>query len=222
VSSATPRQVVPAKRIGVAVTGTVPAVPAAHPARLVGTAQVARGRLLAVWTPRLAWWLGRTGRAGLAGIALLGASAVFFVSTHGQLAGEVRQLSADLAAARTRDAAKSPASDGSVSSASLQNMPARSEMPQVLTVLLRQADEASLSIDTAKYEISAAKAGSLVRHRLSFPVTGPYTNVRQFLDSTLAAIPELAIDDLSLTRKSITDSTVEAQMRMTIFTRGSP
>lgn len=221
-STPTPRQLLPAKRAGVAVAGAAPAVPAARPAGLGPSAPAVRGRLLALWVPRLSWSIGRTGRAGLAGIALLGASAVFFVSTHGQLADEVRQMNADLAAARARDVAKPVAADGSASPQSPRNLPARSEMPQILTVLLRQADDADLSIDTAKYEIGATKAGSLVRYRLSFPVAGAYTNVRRFLDSTLAEIPELAIDDLSLTRKSISDSTVEAQMRMTIFTRGSP
>lgn len=221
-SVAKPRQLILAKRAEGAVIGMPPAAPAVRAAGIGALALIVRDRLLAVWVPRLSWAIGRTGRLGLAGIALLGASAVFFFSTHGHVADEVRQLRADLVAARARAAAERRAPDTAASPQSLRSLPARSEMPQVLKILLRQADDAQLSIDTAKYEINATKAGSLIRYRMSFPVTGPYPNVRQFLDSTLTEIPELAIDDLSLTRKSTTDSTVEAQMRMTIFTRGSP
>jgi hypothetical protein len=95
-------------------------------------------------------------------------------------------------------------------------------MPQVLGILLQQADAAQLSIDTAKYEISTSKSGALIRHRIAFPVEGSYPQVRQFIDATLRALPELAINDLSITRKAIGDPTVEAQIRMTIFTRSAP
>jgi hypothetical protein len=178
-------------------------------------------QLTNVWLPGLSWWVGRTGRPGLAGLALLGASAVFFFSTHLPVAGEVLRLRSDLTEAEER-AARSPPPTLNEPARALRSIPARTEMPQVLGTLLKQADAAQLSIDTAKYEISATKAGALVRYRLSFPIDGPYPNVRRFIDSTLIAIPALAIDDLSIARKSIADQNVEAQVRMSIFTRSTP
>ncbi|HME37768.1 MAG TPA: hypothetical protein VKG63_02305 [Steroidobacteraceae bacterium] len=180
-----------------------------------------RVRLSNVWLPRVAWSVGRTGRAGLVGIALLGASVVFFFSAHQQVIEEVRQLRADLQTAQAR-AAAAPRPGPTDSPQSMRNLPERTEMPQVLRVLLKQADAAQLEIDTAKYEISATKAGGLVRYRLSFPVDGPYPKVRQFIDATLNSMPALAIEDLSITRKAIADPTIEAQIRMTIFTRSAP
>src|ERR1700761_4769854 len=183
-------QLAGAKRAGGEPVGTPPAMAAvrnAGPGRIL---PILRDRVLNVWMPGLSWAIARTGRPGLAGMALLGASAVFFFSTHGQVTDEVRQLRADLDAARARAAAP-PTPDTAESPQSLRNLPARAQMPQVLELLLKQADDAQLSIDTAKYELSTTKAGSLVRYRLSFPVAGPYTNVRQFLDSTLTEIPEL-------------------------------
>jgi hypothetical protein len=174
-----------------------------------------------VWLPGLSWRVGRTGRPGLVGLALLGASLVFFFSTHLPVADEVRRLRSDLTEAETR-AAESPPPTLSEPARALRNLPARTQMPQVLGTLLKQAEAAQLSIDTAKYEISATKAGALVRYRMSFPIDGPYPNVRRFIDATLIAIPALAIDDLSIARKSIADQAVEAQVRMSIFTRSTP
>jgi hypothetical protein len=174
-----------------------------------------------VWLPGIKWRIERTGRPGVAGLVLLGASAIFLFSTHLPVADEVARLRSDLLEAQTR-VANAPQTALSEPVKALQGMPARTEMPQVLGIILKQAGDAQLNIDTAKYEISTTKVGGLVRYRLSFPIDGPYPNVRRFIDSTLVAIPALAIDDLSITRKSISDNAVEAQVRMTIFTRGAP
>lgn len=177
-------------------------------------------RLSNEWLPRLSWSLGRTGRLGLAGLALLGASAVFFVSSHLKIMDEVQQLRVDLQAAAARAATPPPVSATPQQSA--RSLPTRAEMPQLLDVLLKQADGAQLAIDTAKYEVSATKAGTLVRYQMAFPVDGPYPKVRQFIDAALNAIPALAVENLAVTRKAVTDESVEAQIRMTIFTRSAP
>jgi hypothetical protein len=179
-------------------------------------------RLSNVWVPQIAWAVGRTGRAGLAGIALLGASGMFYLFTHRPVLAEVAQLRTDLAEAQAR-AAHAPAASAGEPARVARELPARTEMPQVLGVLLAQADQAQLTIDTAKYEIGATtKSGAVVRYNMAFPIAGPYPKVRQFIDATLKEIPALAIDSVSITRKSIGDETVEAQVRMTIFARSAP
>ncbi len=175
-------------------------------------------RVSNVWLPALSWSIGRTGRAGLVGIALLAASALFYVSTHLPVADEVQQLQSDVDAARAR-AAKTPRIVAVDPLAALRDVPTRTQIPAMLGLLLKQADDAKLSIDTAKYEISTTKAGALVRYKISFPIDGPYPKVRQFIDAALTAMPALAIEDLSITRKSIADEEIEAQLRMTIFAR---
>jgi hypothetical protein len=172
------------------------------------------------WLPQLGWAVGRTGRAGLVGLALLAASALFVATTHVQVADQVRSLTADLAAARARATAPQPVAAGPITA--LDGLPARAEMPAVLGTLLQQADTAHLTLDTGKYELSTAKSGRITRYKLSFPVTGPYPQVRQFIDATLAAMPAVAISDLSFERKTIGDPVVEAQIRMTVFVRSTP
>jgi hypothetical protein len=204
------------------VTGAAsPATMASHGRALSRSVHWLSARLSNVWLPQLAWSIGRTGRTGLSGLALLGASGMFFLFTHRPVMDEVSQLRSDLAEARAR-AMRAPTASANEPTMVVRNLPARSEVPQVLGVLLKQAEQAQLTIDTAKYEISATKSGAVVRYRMSFPITGSYPGVRQFIDATLKEIPALAIDSVSIARKTIGDETVEAQVRMTIFARSTP
>ena len=99
-------------------------------------------------------------------------------------------------------------------------LPSRSDMPEVLRQLFDEARRARLSVDTARYEVSGAKSGGLVRYQIAFPIVGPYPQIRAFLDSTLASMPAVAVTDLLLERKSVSNAEVEAQVRMTAHAAG--
>jgi hypothetical protein len=169
------------------------------------------------WLPRAVWTISRTGRPGLVGIGLLLAAALFLLSTHLKVAAEVDVLRADLAAARpqARTAAPDKAADPA---AALRALPSRTDVPAVLRQLFGNATRARLAVDTGKYEVTSTRSGVIVRYQIAFPVTGPYPQIRAFIDTTLATMPAVALTDLALERKSIVDGYVEAQMRMTVFT----
>jgi Tfp pilus assembly protein PilO len=211
------RPLAPARGVLVEPTGRAVAV---HEVRR-GALAALGGRLVHQGFPRLIWSLSRTGRTGLLGLALLASSGIFYLSTQQPLEGEIAQLREDLAGAQAH-AAKAPQAAASDAPRSLKALPQRNEIPKLLAVLLKQADAAQLTIDSAKYEIVATRTGALVRYQVAFPVSGPYTEIRGFIDSTLAAMPALAIEELSISRKSIADPSVEAQIRMTLFTRSPP
>jgi len=204
---------------------TVASSTAATSKRSGAIATGAARRWLAVvsdrWLPRLAWSLQRSGRVGLSGAALLMASVMFLVSTHLPLAREVAELRSQVETAPS-GTSSDPRPVSASSTAMLRSLPTRGEAPALLGVLLKQADTAHLSIDTGKYETTALKSGGVTSYQVSFPVTGPYPQVRQFIDATLTALPAVALSELSLTRKSIGDGSVEAQIRLTFFTRETP
>jgi hypothetical protein len=188
---------------------------------LIGPARRMLARISDHWLPRLTWSLQRTGRAGLAGTALLAASVVFLVSTYLPLAREVEDLRSQAGSTHVESSADArPASD--TGTALLRGLPSRTDAPALLGALLEQANAAHLSIDTGKYETSPPKSGGVMSYQVSFPVSGPYPQVRQFIDATLTALPAVALSELSLTRKTIGDGSVEAQIRLTIFTREGP
>ena len=182
----------------------------------------ARARRLAVrlsneWLPRAAWTISRTGRPGLVGIALLLAAALFLFSTHLTVATEVEALRADVAAAQgqARTAAADKVADPGTA---MLVLPARNDMPAILRQVFNKATHARLAVDTGKYEINAMGSSGIVRYQIAFPVTGPYPQIRTFIDATLATLPAVALNDLVFDRKLIADGDVDAQIRMTVYT----
>lgn len=171
--------------------------------------------------PRLTWSLQRTGRLGLSGMTLLAGGLVFLISAHLPLAHEVDELQWRLMSGRAK-AGEIPARMNDYGTGVLRNLPSRAQMPELLGVVLQQANASHLHLDTGKYETTSLKSSGVVSYQMSFPVTGPYPQVRQFIDATLTALPAAAISELSLTRKTIGDAAVEAQIRMTVFTLDTP
>lgn len=178
-------------------------------------------RLSNTWLPRVAWTIGRTGRPGLVGVALLLGAALFLFSTHLKTAGEVAALRADLATAQVQ--ARTAAEEKvAIPATAMRVLPVRTDMPAILGQLYHEATLAGLAVDTARYEMNAMGSSGVVRYQIAFPVTGPYPQIRAFIDATLATVPSVALRDLVLERKSIGDGKVEAQLRMTVYTRSAP
>ena len=173
------------------------------------------------WLPVAAWKVGRTGRPGFLGLALLLASAIFLVSTHLDVASDVEALRAQAALAPAQRSV-AIVEDQAGQAPGTPVFAPRSTLPATLHQIFDQAALARLSVDTARYEISAVKGTGVFRYRLSFPVTGPYPQVRAFIDSVLATMPAVALTDLTLERKTIGSANVEAQIRLTVYTGSDP
>ena len=215
-SETTPKA--PTIALASAPTAPRPPVPAPRRSDMMAPVRRALDRAQNEWAPLAVWHVGRTGRSGLVGLGLVMASAVFFFSTHGQIANEAASLQADLAKAKSHAAVVAPLANEAQQT--LRHLPARADMPALLGVLLQQADAAKLTLDTGKYEAAASKSGDITRYRVSFPVTGPYPQVRQFIDAVLVALPAVSISELNIERKTIADGNVEARLRLTFYTRG--
>jgi hypothetical protein len=119
------------------------------------------GRLGGAWLPRVAWSVGRTGRAGLVGVGLLLAAAVCLVSTHLPVAAEVEALRADLA--RAQEPGRAAPDEVADVAAPARALPARTEMPAILRQLFGKSTQARLALDSGKYEISAPDRRHAVR-----------------------------------------------------------
>ncbi len=195
-----------------------PPVPAARRSDMMAPARRALDRLQNEWAPLVVWHVGRSGRTGLVGIGLALAAAVFFFSTHMQVANEAAALRADLAKAQGHPVVVAPLANEAQQT--LRHLPSRADMPALLGVLLQQAEASKLSLDTGKYETQATKTGDITRYRVSFPVTGPYPQVRHFVDAVLVALPSVSISEMNIERKTISDGQVEARLRLTFYTRG--
>ena len=178
-------------------------------------------RLSREWLPRALWTITRTGRPGLVGIALLLGAVIFLLSTHLPVTSEVEALRAGLTARQGRARDAEPDQSTTAAAATLE-LPDRTGMPAILSQLFTEAGQAGLAIDTAKYENSVMKSSGVIRNQIAFPVIGAYPQIREFIDRTLATMPYVALSDLVLTRASIAHGNVEAQIRLTVYTRSAP
>lgn len=60
----------------------------------------------------------------------------------------------------------------------------------------------------------------LQRYRIAFPVSGTYTQVRSFVETSLEAVPVLSLDQASFRRRTVTDGHVEVDLGFTLYLPG--
>ncbi|HET7669379.1 MAG TPA: hypothetical protein VFK84_03140 [Burkholderiales bacterium] len=73
-----------------------------------------------------------------------------------------------------------------------------------------------VELQSASYKTAAAGGGRLERYEIVVPLTGSYTQMRDFLKRSLAEIPVLSLDQISLKRETRRDGTVQAELRLTL------
>jgi hypothetical protein len=196
------------------------AVPAANSpsAQAPRSPALARARTaLARLGPQLQYQIIRIGPAGQVGLAALCAAVVVAASVLLPARNAIETLTADIAQAQRPHAA--PTADEMVPRF-IASLPTREQIPKVIGQVFQQAQQAGVPLDTGHYAFSAAKAGSLGRYDLEFPVKAGYPNVRDFIDRTLTAIPSAGLGGLHVERKTVADTVVNADIRFVIFVRG--
>lgn len=84
-------------------------------------------------------------------------------------------------------------------------------------VALAQAE--ALVLEQGSYRLASDGTDSLVRFELVFPVKASYPQLRRFLRKALQDMPTLALESVSLSRPTIADASVDAQLRFTLYVR---
>jgi hypothetical protein len=72
-----------------------------------------------------------------------------------------------------------------------------------------------VELQSASYKTQSA-GGRLERYEIVVPLTGSYTQMRDFLKRSLAEIPVLSLDQISLKRENRREGTVQAELRLTL------
>ena len=96
--------------------------------------------------------------------------------------------------------------------------PSFEELPKELDRLYRLARDADVEVARGEYRLENA-GGPLLEYRIALPVRGRYSQVRNFLGATLAAMPGAAVDSLQFARSSVSETRIEAQLRLTLYFR---
>lgn len=72
-----------------------------------------------------------------------------------------------------------------------------------------------VQLRSASYKSHAA-GGRLERYEILLPVSGSYAQLREFLKRSLAEIPVMSVDQMSLKRENRNDGAVQAELRLTL------
>jgi Tfp pilus assembly protein PilO len=153
--------------------------------------------------------LHRIGFAGLASIALL-AAALLFSSFVVKPLQERTQLLKESAARQTRKTQNSQSGDKVA--AVYEFLQKEEDTTDWLAKLHGIGVATGVQLKSANYQTQKTE-GRIVRYEIALPVAGSYTQIRDFLKRSLAEIPVLSVDSISLKRG---DHAIQAELRLTL------
>jgi hypothetical protein len=171
------------------------------------------------------------GFTGCAGLALFAAAALFLFLVLKPVQEKSRLLEASLA--RHGGAAAGQAASGNTAAnaadklqifyAYLDRGESRTDW---LAKLYGIATATGVELQSGSYRAAAgektadkgdkADNGRIERYEIVLPVSGSYTQLREFLKRTLAEIPVLSLDQMTLKRESRNDGAVQAELKLTL------
>ncbi len=167
--------------------------------------------------------LQKLGPPGAVGVALLAFSLSLALTTLYPSWQELDRLRASAAAAQENQ--RKVAARGTLPNDSpvaqlrafYAFFPLQSDAPESLSRMYAAAEENKLQLLRGEYALSTDRQTGLVLYRMTLPVRGGYTQIREFVAAARKAIPALALDELSFERPNISDNQVQARIRLTLY-----
>jgi hypothetical protein len=88
---------------------------------------------------------------------------------------------------------------------------------QQLATMFALAGKHHVTARQAQYLASHHRDGRYATLRITLPVEGSYTEIRQFVEGVLLAVPFASLDGIILSRDTPARTTLEATLRFTLF-----
>ncbi|OQW68948.1 MAG: hypothetical protein BVN34_05350 [Proteobacteria bacterium ST_bin12] len=103
--------------------------------------------------------------------------------------------------------------------------PLAESLPNCLGLINKIALKERLILNRGDYKLTQIKQlqtsqGALARYEIVLPVTGKYTQIRQFIAQVLHQLPALALSDMQLKRENAQSPLVEAQLIFVLMLKG--
>ena len=173
-------------------------------------------------TPPLAtqarWVLHRHGWAALAGVLAL-ATAVGLDLLNRDLVEQTQALERAHRERLQRERQRpDPAAEQARRLADLQrDLPDAAAALQALPLIHSAAQAHGVALASGEYRLlPEGKAGQLARYQISLPATGSYPALRAWTAEVLNAQPSLAMEELSLSRPTSGETTLQARVRWSL------
>lgn len=164
------------------------------------------------------------GRAGVVGIALLGFAVAFHFSTVDPLATELAGLRAEADDLQQR---LQPGLGGAKGTPAEQLatfyafFPPPESSPDWLGKINAAARAKGLVLRSGEYKLERSADQKLARYQITLPVVGSYAQIRGFVGQVLADVPAAALEEITLRRESVSNPTLEARIRLTLYLRSA-
>ena len=166
---------------------------------------------------------GVLGWQGMAGLALLAASAMGWLAAIDPLDGQVETLKAEAASRHIEGRRQASAARDNDPAAQLEKFYAffsRGEPLEAwLARLYEVGDRSGLTLRQAQYQPVDAEGLALERYRITVPITATYPQLRRFLAGVLTEIPIVSLDQVTLHRQRPGDAALEANLQFTLYLR---
>jgi len=153
------------------------------------------------------------GAMGMASIVLFIGAALFMTLVLQPLKDKNRVLAARAGA--MSDAPSAAATPNEKLAAVYQYLAKPEAATDWLAKLYAIGRATGVELQSASYKTQGA-AGRLERYEMTIPLTGSYTQMRDFLKRALAEIPVLSLDQISLKRENRREGTVQAELHLTL------
>lgn len=174
---------------------------------------------------RLIWiaqnWRSYLGASGVAGIAALLATALLALLWLQPQAAQRRQLQDELQQAR--QPARQPVGDQPKMRLSdfYRQFPHLNTAPDWLDQLDQKLDTHKLVLKQADYKLVRERNTPLLRYQLTLPVSGPYLEIRAFVQELQQTMPFVVVDELAFEREAAAQATAQAKIRLSLMFGGS-
>ena len=175
------------------------------------------------WALKL--WVDRLGSAGVVGLGLCAFAAMLYLSAVLTLQDEQAQLLEELDASRARakrvaaSPIEAPRTPGEQLSDFYALFPSVKAVPETLRKINQLAEKQQLVLRAGDYHVTDDRTGRLVRYEVTFPIEGPYPNVRRFLRTVLAEVHSAALDKIDVEKHATDDAQAKTTVSLTLFAR---
>lgn len=175
------------------------------------------------WTLKL--WVPRLGVAGVVGLGLCAFAVMFYFSAVLILQEEQAQVLEELETSRSlaQGGVASPTNAPRTPAEQLSDFyavfPSVQAVPETLRKINQLAEKQDLVLRAGSYHVIDDHTGRLVRYEVSFPIAGPYPNVRRFMRTVLAEIPSAALDKVDVQKNMADGAHAKTIVSFTLFSR---
>ncbi|MBI5438949.1 MAG: type 4a pilus biogenesis protein PilO [Nitrosomonadales bacterium] len=98
-----------------------------------------------------------------------------------------------------------------------ESFPAVKAAPDSLRLLNQTALEQGVTLEQGEYHLVRNGSDKLVRYEILLPVKADYLHLRKFISRLLADMPHATLDSVDFQRQKISDTMLDAQVKLTLF-----